>query len=164
MEEISLLTPKCTLVPAHFYTPASSRQSLGEVVVLDSADVVKAAEVPHYEAVLLYAAPSDASTALPELWYILRDLPRIREYNRILASWKEGRLYLGIAQGGTLLLANSFEAPDFTTAEYYVFLALKSLQLNPEVYAIYFRHAIGAEEEMSLYRYFKSVEYMVPAQ
>lgn len=145
-------------MPAHFYNPASSRESLGEVVFLADTDVVKAAEVPQYEAWLLYAAPSESSSALPELWYILRDLPHIQEYNRILASWKEGRLYLAIAQGGTLLLANSYEAPDFTTAEYYIFLALKSLQLNPEVSTIYFRHAIGAEDEMSLYRYFKSVE------
>ena len=145
-------------MPAHFYNPASSRESLGEVVFLADTDVVKAAEVPQYEAWLLYAAPSESSSALPELWYILRDLPHIQEYNRIIASWKEGRLYLAIAQGGTLLLANSYEAPDFTTAEYYIFLALKSLQLNPEVSTIYFRHAIGAEDEMSLYRYFKSVE------
>lgn len=160
MEEISILTPKCTLVPAHFYNPASSRQTLGEVVVLDDADVVRVAEVPQYDAVLLYAVPSEDCALLPELWYILRDLPQIREYNRILASWKEGRLYLGIAQGGALLLANSYEAPDFTTAQYYIFLALKSLQLNPEVSTIHFRHAIGAEDEMSLYRYFKSVEIL----
>jgi hypothetical protein len=65
---------------------------------------------------------------------------------------------LAIAQGGTLLLANSFEAPDFTTAQYYIFLALKQLQLNPELSTIYWRSPISAEDEMSLYRYFKSVE------
>ncbi|MBQ3711107.1 MAG: DUF3822 family protein [Bacteroidales bacterium] len=160
MNEVSLLTPKCTLVPAHFFNPASPGQSLGEVALLDDADSVKWAEVPAYDAVLVYACPSQESTALPELWYVLRDLPGIREYNRILASWKEGRLFLGIAQGGTLLLANTYEAPDFTTAEYYVFLAMRSLQLNPEVSTIYFRHPIGAEEEMSLYRYFKGVEIL----
>ena len=160
MHEVSLLTPKCTLVPAHFFNPASSGQSLGEVALLDGTEVVRWADVPEYDAVLVYAAPSEESTALPELWYVLRDLPGIREYNRILASWKEGRLYLGIAQGGTLLLANTYEAPDFTTAEYYIFLAMRSLQLNPEVSTIWFRHAIGAEDEMSLYRYFKGVEIL----
>ena len=160
MNEVSLLTPKCTLVPAHFFNPASSGQSLGEVALLSGTDVVKWADVPEYDAVLVYAAPSEESTALPELWYVLRDLPGIREYNRILASWKEGRLFLGIAQGGTLLLANTYEAPDFTTAEYYIFLAMRSLQLNPEVSTIWFRHAIGAEDEMSLYRYFKGVEIL----
>ena len=63
-----------------------------------------------------------------------------------------------MAQGGSLLLANVFDAPDFTTAEYYIFLAMKQLQLNPEVSTICMRSLIGPEEEMSLYRYFKSVE------
>ena len=47
---------------------------------------------------------------------------------------------------------------DFTTAEYYIFLAMKQLQLNPEVSTICMRSFVGPEEEMSLYRYFKSVE------
>ena len=158
MEEISLLTPKCTLVPAHFYNTASSRQSLGEVVILDASDVVKSVEVPQYDAWMLYAAPSEETAALPELWHVLNGLPGIPDYNKILASWKEGRLYLAIAQGGILQLANTFEAPDFTTAEYYIFLALKQLQLNPEVSSIYWRSPVSPEDEMSLYRYFKSVE------
>ena len=158
MEETSILTPKCTLVPAHFYQPASSRDILGEVVLLDAADIVKVAEVPQYESVLLYAVQDPSVEALPELWYVLKDLPGISEYNKILASWKERRLYLGIAQGNSLLLANTFEAPDFTTAEYYIFLALNQLQLNPEVSSIYLRSAVSPEDEMSLYRYFKSVE------
>lgn len=158
MEDLSLLTPKCTLVPAHFYNPASSRASLEEVVVLDASDVVMSVEVPWYDAYMLYAAPSQDTKALPELWHIVRELPRISDYNKIICSHKEGRLYLGIAQGGTLLLASSFEAPDFTTAEYYIFLALKQLQLNPEVSSIYLRNSIGPEDEMNLYRYFKNVE------
>lgn len=160
MEETSLLTPKCTLVPAHFYQQASSRDILGEVVVLDEGDVVKAVEVRQYDSVLVYAAPSEDTRAVPELWYVLRDLPGIQDYNKILASWKEGRLYLAIAQGNGLLLANSFAAPDFTTAEYYIFLALNQLQLNPEVSSIYWRHKISSEDEMSLYRYFRSVELL----
>ena len=145
-------------MPAHFYNPASSRASLEEVVVLDESDSVKAAEVPWYDAVMLYAAPGPDATGLPELWFLLRDLQEIKDYNKILASHKEGRLYLAVAQGGSLLLANSFEAPDFNTAQYYIFLTLKQLQLNPEVSSIYLRSPVGAEDEMSLYRYFKSVE------
>ena len=49
---------------------------------------------------------------------------------------------------------------DFTTAEYFIFLSLKRLQLNPEVSTISWRTPITAEEEMSLYRYFKAVEQL----
>ena len=78
--------------------------------------------------------------------------------NKILASYMDGYLYLTIAQGRSLLLCNSFRAPDFTTAEYFIFLAMKNLQLNPEVSTITFRTSLESEEEMSLYRYFKCVE------
>ena len=38
-----------------------------------------------------------------------------------------------------------------------LFLALKRLQLNPEVSTVCFRTPLTTEAEMSLYRYFKSV-------
>ena len=70
----------------------------------------------------------------------------------------DGVLYLVIAQGKTLLLCNTYPAPDFTTAEYFIFLAMKKLQLNPEMSTINFRTPLSEENSMSLYRYFKSVE------
>ena len=156
--EVSILTSACTLVPVHFFNTTSARDTLAEVACLKDGDAVKWAEVPQYDAVLLYAVENERVEALPELWYVLQDLPGCRDYNKIVASYKEGRLYLAMAQGGSLLLANVFDAPDFTTAEYYIFLAMKQLQLNPEVSTICMRSLIGPEEEMSLYRYFKSVE------
>ncbi len=145
-------------MPTHFFNTTSARETLAEVACLKEGDVVKWADVPQYDAVLLYAVENERVEALPELWYLLQDLPKCKDYNKIVASYKENHLYLAIAQGGSLLLANVFEAPDFTTAEYYIFLAMKQLQLNPEVSTICMRSLIGPEEEMSLYRYFKSVE------
>ena len=62
------------------------------------------------------------------------------------------------SQGRNLLLANVFRAVDFTTAEYFLFMAVRKLQMNPEVSTVYFRTPLREDEEMSLYRYFKSVE------
>ena len=95
---------------------------------------------------------------LPETYYMLQQLPALADYNKILASYVDGVLYLVIAQGKTLLLCNNFQAPDFTTAQYFIFLAMKKLQLNPEVSTICFRTPLAEDDEMSLYRYFKSVE------
>ena len=66
-------------------------------------------------------------------------------------------MHLVIAQGKSLCLANVFAAPDFTTAEYFIFLSMKRLQLNPEVSTVCFRTPLDPEAEMSLYRYFKGV-------
>jgi hypothetical protein len=156
----SILTGSCTLVPLNFYRQDKAREILSEVVLLGDNEQVLSVEVPEYGAVMLYAAEDPRESRLPELYYVVKALSECREYNKIVASHKGGRLYLAIAQGRSLQLANSFEAPDFTTAQYYIFMALRSLQLNPEVSSICFTSPLKAEDEMSLYRYFKSVEVL----
>ena len=154
-----------------------ARTMLSEVVPLRAGDAVSHVAVPEFGAVLLYSNSIDESLSrvlsqtvlltsgesvpvYPELYYILKGLPSCPEYNRILASYKDGYLHLAVAQGKTLLLANVYEAADFTTAEYFIFLVLKTLQLNPEVSTISWRTPLSQEEEMSLYRYFKAVEVL----
>ena len=173
--EISVFTPKCSLVPAQFHNPSAARAALEDVAYIAESDQVDYVEVPEFAAVLIYSNSigetlskmisettlrTDGTRArpLPELYYMLRQIPSLREYNKILASYMDGYLYLTVAQGKSLLLCNSFQAPDFTSAEYFIFMALKKLQLNPEVTTICFRTPLTEEQEMSLYRYFKSVE------
>ena len=172
--EISLLTPKVALVPEPFFNPAHARAALEETVSLEPSDLVEWVEVPQLASVLVYSNSIGESLSkvlantvlpsygepvkvLPELFYLIRDLESLTEYNKIIASWADGWLHLVIAQGKSLSLANTFRAPDFTTAEYFLFLALKKLQLNPEVSTVCFRTPLTPDAEMSLYRYFKSV-------
>ena len=172
---VSVFTPKVALVPAQFFSPERAKELLDDVVNIGVNDTVEFVEVPHLASVLVYSnaigetlsrvisetvLKLDGSKArlLPEMYYILEQLPSLKEYNKILASYMDGVLYLVIAQGKTLLLCNSFHAPDFTTAEYFIFMAMKKLQLNPEVSTISFRTPLSADDEMSLYRYFKSVD------
>ncbi len=147
-------TPKVALVPSAFFDPASAREALSRTVKLDKDDKVEYISLPDYSAELVYSLSSD----LPELYYLLKKLPEIKEYNKIAASYGDGVLSLAIAQGENLLLANTFQAADFTTAEYFLFMAVRKLQLNPEVSTIHFISPLSGEEEMSLYRYFKTVE------
>ena len=173
--DVAVFTPYCTLVPQNFYRPESARSQLQEVSRLPEGAVVDAVEVPEFGAGLVYSASiggtlhkvisesvlkTDGNQAkpLPEMYYMLRDVLKISDYNRILASYMDGVLYLVVAQGKTLLLCNTFKAPDFTTAEYFIFLVMKRLQLNPEMSSITFRTPLNEEQEMSLYRYFKSVD------
>ena len=175
--DVSVFTPKFTLIPSHFHHPMRIRENLAEVARIEDSDVVGAVDVPEYAAVLLYSnsvggtlsrvvsetvlkTDGSKSSPLPEIYYMLKTLPSLPEYNKVLASYADGHLYLTIAQGRSLMLCNSFRAPDFTTAEYFIFLAMKKLQLNPEVSTITFRTSLENDEEMSLYRYFKSVEVL----
>lgn len=147
-----------TLVPSGFFDASAAVDCLAEVAEVGESDKVLYTDIPQYGACLVYSVSGGEEDSLPELYYVLNDLPKCREYNKIVASFRDGKLSLGIAQGAALLLANEYPAMDFTTAEYFIFLALKSLQLNPEVSTIHFRSELLKEDEMSLYRYFRTVE------
>lgn len=146
-----------TLVPTNFFDPASARQTLSELGPVAETEEVKYTTIDEYNAVLIYQNEDGIDSSVPPIYQLLRRLPECGEYNKILCSIVEDRLYLAIAQGKSLLLANSYQVQDFTTAEYFIFLAMKSLQLNPEMSTICWLSELGAEDEMSLYRYFKSV-------
>ena len=175
--EVSVFTPKFALVPAGFHSPEVSRHMLAEVANINDGDHVEHVDVPQFGAVLVYSLSVGVTLAkvisetvlctdgskgrmLPEIYYMMNSMSDISDYNKIVASYMDGYLYLVIAQGKTLLLCNSFQAPDFTTAEYFIFLAMKKLQLNPEMSSIYFRTPLSEDQEMSLYRYFRSVEHI----
>ena len=175
---VSVFTPFCTLVPASFHKPELSREILADVVNLPEGAVVEYVPVPEYAAVMLYSnnvggtlhkvlsesvlkVDGSKCKPLPELYYMLESLSQIPDYNRILASYMDGTLYLVISQGKTLLLCNTYQAPDFTTAEYFLFMAMKKLQLNVEMSSVYFRTPLTDEQELSLYRYFMNVEHLV---
>ena len=175
--ELAVFTPKSTLVPVQFHSEENSYKMLSEVVTLSPGESVESIALPEYGAVLVYSNQtgetltrvvaetvlhSDGSKAriLPITYYMLKKLGGLEEYNKILAAYMDGVLYLALAQGGTLLLCNTFKAPDFTTAQYFIFLALKRLQLNPEMSTITFMTSLDEEQEMSLYRYFRSVDYI----
>ena len=175
---VSVFTPYCTLVPYNFHKPELSKKLLSEVVRLPEGSVVEYVPVPEQAAVMVYSnniggtlhkvlsesvlkVDGSKSQPLPELYYMLKDLQEIVDYNRIVASYMDGVLYLVISQGKTLLLCNSYEAADFTTAEYFLFLAMKKLQLNTEMSTVYFRTPLTEDQEMSLYRYFMNVEHIV---
>ena len=173
--EISVFTPKVTLVPDQFNNTDDALRMLSPVADVQKDDEVTSISVPEFAASLVYSnnigetlsravsetvmdKDGNKSTPLPEMYFMLRSVLDLQDYNKILASYMDGVLYLVIAQGRSLLLCNSFHAPDFTTAQYFIFLALKNLQLNPEVSTICFRTPLTDDEEMSLYRYFKNVE------
>ena len=173
--EIAVFTPKATLVPEQFHDVTVSSDVLREVADVNEGDEVQSVSVPEFAAVLVYSnaigetlsralsetvmdKAGNKSHPLPEMYYMLKSVLDLPDYNKILASYMDGVLYLVIAQGRSLLLCNSFHAPDFTTAQYFIFMAMKNLQLNPEVSTICFRTPLSEEDEMSLYRYFKNVE------
>ena len=174
---VSVFTPKFALIPEQFFDAVSAREQLAETADITDTDYVSYEPVPQMKSVLVFSTSigetlsravsetvcrtdGEKVRVLPEVWYMLRALDFVPEYNKVLASVADGHLYLVVAQGRSLLLCTTFQAADFVTAEYFIFLAMKKFQLNMEMTVIYFRTPLREDEEMSLYRYFKSVDYI----
>jgi len=145
---------KFTLVPSELFSESSSREILSEVVPLTQEEPLSFIDIPSVQSTLVYSGER------PVLYDMLMSLFKIRSYNKILASIDAGVLSLVIAEGDSLVLCNEFEAPDFTTAEYFIFLALKNFQINPELSSIYFLSELKGEDKLSLCNYFKSAEQL----
>ena len=147
--------PKCTLVPTRYLAGKDPRCFLSEVTDLPEDARVAVVHIPSYEAELVY---EDTGAGVPSLLGVIAALTKCSGYSKIAALSADGCLSLAVALGNDLQLANVYEAPDFTTAEYFIFAVMKCLQLNPEVSVISLLNRPSAQEEMSLYRYFKGVE------
>ncbi len=148
-----------TLVPSEFFSPEDSHKILSEVVPLQDTDIAKHIELPDYKAVLIYVQKSDESLSEPPIAELLRFTPSISGHNRLAVSLDEVYIYIVLAEGEKLLLANAYPATDIVTAEYFIFAALREFQINPRMTTIYFRGDVpsGLTEEM--FRHFHSVEF-----
>lgn len=144
---------KFTLVPSEFFTPEGASDILSEVVSLEEGEPLSFLEVPSVDAVLIYSGDKR-----PVVYDMLMSLFKIGEHNKIIACHREGEFFLVVAQGAELKFCNVFDAGDFTTAQYFLFLTLKSLQLNPQLSTVYFMDSLQQSQSVSLYNYFKRVE------
>lgn len=150
-------TFKSTLVPSCLFDEKDPGCFLLDFVDFPETAGVEFARIPQYDAVLVWAGEKTFSS---DALNVLGNVSECAEYNKIAASFRNGVLILAVAQGGNLKFYNSFDCPDFTTSEFYIFSAVKSLQINPEVSTIVFCSPLAVEDEASLYRYFKSVEQL----
>lgn len=141
-----------TLVPSQFYDDACAREYLAQVVDIAPDAEIGSVFLPVYDAYFVYAGGVE-----PPILDLLRRLPTLNDYNKVLCHWDGQMLSLCIAQGRSLSLANTYQAGDFVTVMYFILLAMKSLFLNPEVSTVCFATPLTQEQKVSLFHYFKSV-------
>ena len=143
------------LVPSSFYNEDCAREYIAQVVDISKDAEVNSVFMPQYDAYFIYSGDRK-----PELYRVLDRLGTLPEYNKILCHWDGETLSLGIGQGKSLLLSNTYRAGDFVSVMYFVLLALKSLQLNPEMSTICFMSELSSDDKILLYHYFKSVSVL----
>lgn len=169
---LSLRTARFTLVPLEMLEKDGAEEYFHKLFDRRDSERIMACKVPYPDAAVVYAVPSsdpvvEAAGSLlsvvpePEACWMLRRLQKLDGYhNRVIASFEGRLLTLAVAEGEKLLLCCGYDAPDFVTALYFIFMALKEFQFNPEMTVIHFRDGIGEEEQMMLYKYFNGVEVL----
>ena len=145
---------KYTLVPKEFFN--GDVQLLSQVVGVSPSETVKYVELPSFEAVLLFVPGPDGKE--PVIYDLLCELPGIHDFNKVLFTIEGSALHLAIGAGDRLLLANSYEAGDFTTALYFIFAAMNDFQINPRMTTLYYKGDVAYENQELLFSYFKGVE------
>ena len=148
------MTPRYTLVPSEFFSEQDAENILKEVVPLAEGEPLSFVQIPSHDAVLVYQGER------PVVYEMILSLCKSGEYNKVVCCLRDGYLYLVIAQGDGLVLCNSFKAGDFTTLQYYVFLCLNRLQINPQVSVLYFYPSLPEGFDAALAGRFKSVEVL----
>lgn len=149
------MAPKFTLVPSELFSESSAREILSEVVPLEEGEPLSFAEIPSRDAVLVYTGASR-----PVVYDMILSLCKIGLYNKIIACISDGWLYITVARGEVLDFCNCFKVVDFVTAEYYMLMVLKKLQINPEISTIYFMSPLSEEQTVALLSYFKNAEVL----
>ena len=147
---------KYTIVPSSFFRRDDSYNILSQAVQLEENDKVEYQELPDFQAVLVYAQTLSGDT--PAVLDMLRAVSGIKEYNKVLAHYDGRHITVVVAAGDKLLLANSYQATDHVTGEYFLFAAMKQFQINPEVTTVYLYGDAPFEMKNDLFRYCKGVE------
>lgn len=128
---------------------------MSEVVPLEEGEPLSFAPIPFHNAVLVYTG-----TSRPVVYDMIMSLCKIGLYNKIMASVSDGWLYVTVARGDSLDFCNCFKVADFVTAEYYILMVLKKLQVNPEISTIYFMSPLEEEQTVALLSYFRNAEVL----
>ncbi|MDD4639021.1 MAG: DUF3822 family protein, partial [Bacteroidales bacterium] len=162
-------TFKYALIPKHLYKAGEELGQLGKLHKLDDLEEIDVVEIPGKDIVVLFAVNSTFINLLktkqpsfsifPSIYTPLLSLPTLYDYNKVYFNYSKGQLHLIIYEGVSLIYCNSFPATYFNTALYFLFLALKQTQFNPEQTTVFVSGNIPDTDILQLSKYFSKIKY-----
>ena len=165
--DVVVETPTFTLVPASLYDKESEKQILSQIHKVEDMDEVMSIDLPEHEAKLIYAIPNSISSRIfkiqkkakytPIIYQMIKKVSEQKENNKVCIHFSKNHIHIVASERDRLLLANSFQASDFITAQYYIFFVIKEVMFNPEFTTLQIVGEIDKNQKKSLSKYFKGV-------
>lgn len=161
------LTGKFTLIPHMFFTQKSATEALKEVHNVEKSEVIQTFFIQYLNADLVYALPCAViakveadDKVFPLALYFLHNLKEIKEYNKVIFHFSavHGVAHILISKGDELVLLNAYHTETFTSAVYFLFLALKQTIINSHQTKLQVYNNISEEEKKVLQPYFSGIE------
>lgn len=176
------ITSKYSLIPQILSNKYNYTEAFRKMFDISPDESIGTISFPEHQATMIYALPDslrcDSGEQVPEeeqdriyplICKLLETAQNIQKYNKVVFSFcpsvrgenenpEKPALHIVIQEGDNLLLANSYPAAHFNTALYFLFLAIKRVQFNPEQTCIRVCGSLSGEEKETLEKYFQGVE------
>lgn len=153
-------TDKYTIVPFELYEKTQDRAYLNEVCDLSEHEIVKSIFIEKYSIVLVYVSDDKTegdSLSYPLIYLLLIEASKSSSYNKLVINLDKGVLNLVLAEGDKLLLSNTFDVSDYSTAFYYILMVLKDRVINPALTKVSIIGEITEEFKNLISKYFRGI-------
>lgn len=165
--DVVVETPTFTLVPTTLYNKENEKIILSQIHRVEEMDEVMSLELPEHEATLIYAIPNAISSRVfkiqkkakyyPIIYPMIRKMSEYKENNKVCIHLSKNHIHIVATERDRLLLAGSYPAQDFVTAQYYIFLVIKEVMFNPEFTTLQVMGELTKTQKKDLAKYFKGV-------
>jgi len=162
-------TCKYALVPMQLYKEEDSFQHLSKLHSLDEFDEIDTVVVPGQGIVILFAVNSTLINQIkkvqpefrlfPSIYPMILQASDFQDHNKIFFKYHKGHIHLIAYEGLRLVYCNSFPAIHFNTALYFLLLAQRQVQFNPELTTVYVSGNLKDFEIMDISKYFSKIKY-----
>ncbi len=162
-------TEKYTPIPKRVHNNISELKVLESQHKLDDLDEIDTVELESENMSIIFAANSTFLNMLktyqpefniyPLIYINLKYLPLFEEYNKISFHYIKGAVSIVASEGEKIIYCNTFPAFHFNSALYYLLLALKEVQFNPESTTVFVSGNIRDLEMFDIAKYFSKVKY-----
>lgn len=160
-------TEKYCLVPSSFFKKDEALKLLSQLHNIEEMDEVLFVEIPEQKAVLIYAIPNAVTSHIfrvqktaefyPISYFLIDKMSLLADNNRVLVHIADNIVHIVAGERDNLLIANSYPASDFVTAQYYIFLVVKEVMFNPEATFVQVSGNVTDNQITELKKYFKGV-------